>query len=98
MYYIDFKGQQLPVIIDFAVIKTVCNKLNLKMSDFEQIVNSPANTEIIFFESLKRGHKLEGKELLFKESDCEDILSESYADFLKIFNECVVKMFTGKKN
>jgi hypothetical protein len=97
MYYINYKNQELPCIVDFVVIKNVCNKLNLKIGEIEQIINSPANTEIIFFEGLNRGHKLEGKELLLKESDCEDILSENYADFLDVFNQCVLKMFVPTK-
>jgi len=97
MYYISFNEQQLPIQIDFACIKNVCNKLNLKISEIELIVNSPANTEVLCFEALKRGHKLDSKELLIKESECEDVLSESYADFLKIFNDSVLKMFTGTK-
>ncbi len=97
MHYIESKQQQLPIVIDFAVIKIICAKLNLKISDFEQIVNNPTNTEILFFEALKRGHKLEGKEILVKESECEDILSESYPEFLKIFNDDILKMFTSKK-
>ncbi len=99
MHYIKYKEQDLPVTVDFAVIKTICAKLNLKLSQFEQIVDSPEQTEKLFFEGLKRGHKLEGKEMLIAEKDVEDILSASYADFLQIFNKSVLEMFTpSKKN
>lgn len=94
MYFLKYKEQDLPVIVDFAVIKNVCSKLNLKLSDFESTINNPEQTELIAFEGLKRGHKLEGVEFNLTEPDVENILSENYGTFLQIFSECVLKMFT----
>ena len=101
MYYINYTKDgvvnELPIMVDFATIKTITNKLNIKLSEFEKIVDDLSATEKLVFEALKRGHKLDGKELLIKESEVEDILSESYADFLQIFNKCVLQMFTPTK-
>jgi len=93
MNYIKYKDQELPIAIDFAVIKTICNKLNMKLSDIENLIDSPASTEKLTFEALKRGAKLEGTEFSIKENEVEDILSETYGDFLQVFNKSVVQMF-----
>lgn len=101
MHYIRFNEQELPVAIDFAVIKNTSAKLKLTLQEFEAAINDMEKTEVIAYESLKRGHKLENIPFNIKETDIEDILSQesNYADFLRIFSESVLKMFTpSKKN
>ena len=94
MYFLKYRKASLPIIIDFAVIKNVCAKLNIKLSDFERTIDNPEQTEVICYEGLKRGHRLEQKELTITEQEVEDVLSDNYGMFLKIFSECVLKMFT----
>lgn len=94
MHYLYYKDQELPIQIDFAVIKVVCSKLGLKLSQFEQAIDNPEQTEVVVLEALKRGHKLEGKTFEYKDSEIEDILSVNYGEFLKVFSECVLAMFS----
>lgn len=94
MHFLNYKDKSLPLIVDFAVIKNVCSKLGIKLSEIEAVVDNPEQTQTLVFEALKRGHKLEGSELSISEQEVEDILSENYGTFLKIFSECVLKMFT----
>jgi len=101
MNYIKYNNQELPIAVDFAVIKNTSAKLKINLQEFEQAINDMEKTEVIAFEALKRGHKLDGKEFRITESDVEDILSQesNYADFLNIFSQSVLKMFTpSKKN
>ncbi|SKC53478.1 hypothetical protein [Ohtaekwangia koreensis] len=101
MHYIKFKEQELPIAIDFAVIKNTSAKLKITLQEFETAINDMEKTEVIAFEALKRGHKLENIPFNIKETDVEDILSEeqNYANFLHIFTQSVLKMFTpSKKN
>jgi hypothetical protein len=96
MHFIKYKDQELPLVIDFAVVKAVCARLNTTLTQFEQSINNPEQAQIIAFEALKRGHKLEGKEFNIKESEVEDILSQpsGLADFLIVYTEDVLKIFT----
>jgi hypothetical protein len=94
MHYLNFKDQQFPLTIDFNVIKKICSRLQLKLTQFEQAIDNPEQTEVVAFEALKRGHSLENKEFTLKETDIEDILSEAYGQFLKAFTEDVLKMFS----
>jgi hypothetical protein len=94
MHYINYKESQLPFCVDFKVIKNVCAKLQIKLTQFEQAIDNPEQTEIICFEGLKRGHSIDSKEFNLKETDVEEILSESYGQFLKAFSEDVLRMFT----
>ena len=100
MHFVKYKDQDLPVQIDFSVIKAVCSRLNIQLSNFEQVVNNPEQFETVVFEALKRGHKLDGKEFKLTAPEVEEILNECFADFLQVFTECVLKIFTpnSKKN
>lgn len=101
MNYLKYNNQELPLAIDFAVIKNVSAKLDISLQEFDSAINDMAKTEVIAYEAFKRGHKLENIPFNIKETDIEDILSEgsNYADFLRIFSESVLKMFTpSKKN
>lgn len=94
MHYINYKEQELPVTIDFAVIKTVCSKLNITLSQFEKAIDNPEHLAVIFAEGLKRGHKLESKEFKYDDEQTLDIMCECVADFLLIFTQDVLKTFT----
>jgi hypothetical protein len=102
MHFIKYKEHEYPIQIDFSVIKAVCSRLGIRLLDFEQVVNDPSQCEVVAYESLKRGHKLDGKEFKLSQEDAEEMLSESFADFLQIFTLCVLKIFTpsdkSKKN
>jgi hypothetical protein len=101
MQYLKFNNQELPVVIDFSVIKNTSSKLKLSLQEFESAISDMEKTEVIAFEAFRRGHKLENIPFNLKETDVEDILSyeQNYADFLHIFSQSVLKMFTpSKKN
>ena len=93
MHYI----KEHPFTIDFAVIKVICNKLNLKISEIEKVIDSPDNTLKFAFEAFKRGAKIEGSDFKLTESDVEELLNESYGDFIYAFNADVLKMFSPSK-
>jgi hypothetical protein len=99
MYYLKFDEKELPFTIDFAVVKNVCAKHNMKLSEIEKSIENPELTASVVFEGLKRGHKLEGKEFSFSESQIDEVLSfeNNYGDFFAIFSTCVLKMFTPTK-
>ncbi|HYG03017.1 MAG TPA: hypothetical protein VD927_11275 [Chryseosolibacter sp.] len=97
MNYIKYKEQELPCTIDFAVIKNVCAKGKLKLSDFESVLNDPTQIEVLFIEALKRGFKLEGKVFDISAEQAEDILAGSFADFLKIVSEDVLNVFLSSE-
>ncbi len=87
-----------PVTIDFSVIRAICGKLQIKLNEFEGIVNNPDNTLKLAVEAFNRGAKLEGKEPL-NEPQVEEILNKAYSEFIVVFTECVLEMFTpAKKN
>jgi hypothetical protein len=95
MHYIGDK----PFVIDFAVVKAVCVKLNINLTEFEQVIQNPVHSVSLFYEGLKRGAKLEGKVLDLSVEQAEELLliDGGYADFLFAFNEDVLKMFTPSK-
>jgi hypothetical protein len=99
MHFIQYKEASLPIQIDFAVINRACSKLNITLKDFEQTVNVPSHTKIVFFEALRRGHQLDGKVFNSTEDEAEEILSyeHNYGEFIKIFSDCVVNMFTSNQ-
>jgi hypothetical protein len=99
MHFIKYQEQDLPIAIDFAVIKNTCAKLQIGLSQFEQIINNPDQTQVVFFEALKRGAKIEGKAVDYTPEQVEDILSADcvYGSFLAAFSEDVLKMFISDK-
>jgi len=96
MNYLKYKEKELPIKIDFGTIKNTSAKLNLKLSQFELVLDNLDYTSVLFFESLKRGFKLEGKVFDISEAEAEEILAENYADFLMIVSQEVLKVFTPK--
>lgn len=104
MQYLKGKNDQLyPVAVDFSVIKKVCSLLNITITEFETIVNNPAHTLVVFHEALKRGSKLEGKEIVNDSIEVsEDVLSQDgiYFQFINAFSKEVLNIFTdpSKKN
>lgn len=97
MHFIKFNEQELPLTIDFSVVKNACSKLDVKLSGFESVIENPDQTLVVFGEALKRGHKLEGKPFEKTDEEIENILSSDgvYGSFLKAFGECVLKMFAA---
>jgi hypothetical protein len=95
--YIEYDNKEIPVIIDFAVIKQFQMKHKIKLSNFEEVVNDLQLTEELVKLAIRRGCKLESIEDEYSKN-AEDILSDSYAEFLEIFNESVTKMFVTKKS
>jgi hypothetical protein len=95
MHYIQDK----PFVIDFAVIKSVCAKMQIDLSQFEKTIVNPDYTIVVVFEGLKRGAKLEGKPFDVTVDQIEELLNGEnvYGDFLEAFNEDVLKMFTSSK-
>lgn len=99
MHYLEYKNEQLPITIDFGVVKAIAAGSNIKLSEFERTIENPDLTSKVCFEGLKRGHKLEGKAFSITETDVDDILSyeNNYGLFMVIFGEDVLKMFNTKK-
>lgn len=97
MYYIEHKGKDLPLVIDFYVLKTICSKLKITLKDIESIILDLEAAEQLFHEALKRGFKIEGKVFDLSDSDLEEIVNESFPDFVKIFGECITNVFVPKK-
>lgn len=102
MNYLNYNGIDYPIVTDFSVIKNVCAKLNITLSQFEKVVDNPEHTVVVFYEALKRGNKLEGKPFEQDLQYAEDLLSHPgiYFQFLKAFSEDVLKIFSdpSKKN
>lgn len=93
MHYLKYKDRELPLIVDFKVIKAVCAKLNLKLSQFEKAIDNPEDSEKVFIEALRRGHQLENIPYNIDDAEIEEILSSCYGTFLRCFTEDVLKMF-----
>lgn len=97
MYFLKYQDQQLPVWIDFFVVKTVCGKLNISLAEFDNVNSDVNNIEVVVYEALKRGHTLQGKSFNYPEFTVTDILSEgnNLGYFLYVvFVNCVVAMTT----
>lgn len=88
MFYLQFKGQDLPCVLDYSVIKRIAAKQNLsKLSDLSKLdFDDITMLESICYLALQRGHKIEEKEFSIQESDIEEIFSESLSAFLSILN------------
>jgi hypothetical protein len=105
MFYVKYKDSELPLIIDYLVIR----KFNLsngitKLSEMGNIdYDDLEKLEQLLFLSLERGHKIEGKPFELTNEDIQEIFSARGIMFFNdIIAECFPKFGTGtegpKKN
>jgi len=93
MHFIQYQKKQLPIKIDFASITRTTNILKIDFHKYESVQRNGDHLLVAFIEALKRGHKLEGIPFELTEEECENILSESFGDFLAIFGEALFNFY-----
>jgi len=90
-------GSSVYLKTDYSVISKVCNKFNYKLQEFTQALEYPEQMTFLFFESLNRGFKVEGKTHNYTIDDAENLLGELYAEFLESFNKDCLDMALTRK-
>src|SRR5690606_23407176 len=93
--YLKYQNKELPLIIDYSVIKRIAIKQNITtLKDITNVdLESFEALEDLMFYSLQRGHKLENIEFTISPDDIEDIFSSCSGDFMKTVAEGMVSAF-----
>jgi hypothetical protein len=94
MEYLNYQDKQIPCSVDFSTIKQFQKLYNIKLSEFETVVENLDMTEKLCQIAIKRGCQREGIDDM--SAHAEDILCEANAEFLLIFNAALFKLFNVK--
>ncbi len=98
MNYIKYnknnKEVLLPIVVNFAALRKFQTQTKVQYNDIEAIIADLDLLENMFWYSLESGAKASGEQLKINREECEDVLNECFGDFIKIFMEDVVKIFT----
>ncbi len=83
--YISYKGKQLPIRISYAVLKAMKEVEKVSITTMKD--DDYSTYEKLLFHALRKGHEVESMEFKFKKEDMEDILDETFFEFVKIIPE-----------
>ena len=84
----------LPIVVNFSALRKFQTQTKVAYNDIEAIIADLELLEQMFWYSLESGAKASGEELKISREESEDVLNNGFGDYIKIFMEDVVKIFT----
>lgn len=82
VYYLDYQGKKLPVLIDYSVLKKFQQRSKGTLTELQDRMEL---YEPLVYLALQRGAKIEDEEFTLKLNQMEELLNECYWQFLELF-------------
>lgn len=80
--FIKYNGEKLPFRISYKAIAEWQKETKKSISDLDKIESDLSMLEPLLYHSLLVGHKHVQKEMTLKREDMQDVLDESWMDFV----------------
>ena len=90
-HYITLGGKERPIRFSYKAVKSISKKLKLKLSDFDKLVDSFENIEVLTYHGLVSGAEASGQQVDFDLKKIADWLDQDglgkIQEILGIFGE-----------
>lgn len=93
MNYIKFKDKQLPIVVNFSALKKFQKQTKTPYNDIETIINDLDLITEMFWFALESGCYIDKITTPISKDEIDDVLNDSFGEFIKIYMEDVVKIF-----